>query len=65
MPDFFPGILSAFPLFSYTFPLRTYFSNIFFLQYSLPDLPEGIDKATHPAKEGVLPLLRHFGFPDE
>ena len=54
MSDFFTGILSEIYLFSYTYRLRSYFFNIFFLQYSLPDLPEGIDKAAHPAQVGVL-----------
>ena len=58
MSDFFPGILSEICLFSYTFRLRTYFFNIFFLQYSLPNLPEDIDKAAHPAQAGVLQSLQ-------
>jgi hypothetical protein len=58
MSDFFPGILSALPLFSYTFLLGTYFSNIFFLQYSFPDLAEGVDKAPHPPQAGVLQALQ-------
>ena len=38
MSDFSSGILSLFPLFSYTFRLRTPLFNIFFVQNSLPDL---------------------------
>jgi len=48
MSEFLSGILSEIYLFSYTYRLRSPFFNIFFLQYSVPDLAEIIDKAAHP-----------------
>jgi hypothetical protein len=45
-------------LFSYTFRLRTYFIYFFVLQYSFPDLPEGVDKAPHPPQAGVPQALQ-------
>ena len=42
MSEFFPGILSVLPLFSYTFLLRTYFSNIFFCSIPCRTLPNAL-----------------------
>ena len=54
MSDFLLGILSEIRLFSYTFWLRSHTFNIFFLEYALPDLPEGVNKAPQPANQYIF-----------
>src|SRR5208283_250969 len=56
-----PNFFRAFCLFSLCFHTHSYFERTFltyFFLFSLPDLPESIDKAPRPPQAGVLQALQ-------
>ena len=61
MSDFFPGIVSEICVFSYTFRLRSYFFNIFFL-VPLPELGHGGNDFGPPASIPALGAFASYAF---